>query len=142
MAAFARNVVTFERRQATHKENQYRSEESTLSRLIKELERRDFPRVRRRLPCSLLIGGRCHSATVRDLSANGFFVETDAHLHLGSGVIVTVSGPDGARFLLETYVPRCPALLRERPYMAQSGVGLKVEDPPESYLRWIEKFAS
>ena len=79
---------------------------------------------------------------MRDLSANGFFVETDADLRLGSGVIVMVSAPDGARFLLETYVPRDPALTRERPYMVQSGVGLQLEAPPESYLRWVEEFAS
>jgi len=113
-----------------------------MGQLVEELERRDFPRVKRRLPCSLLIGGHCHSATVRDLSANGFFVETDADLRQGSGVIVAVSGPDGERFMLETYVPRNPALSRQRPYMVQSGVGLQVEEPPECYLRWIEKFAS
>ncbi len=113
-----------------------------MNQLVAELERRDFPRVRRRLPCSLLIGGHCHSATVRDLSANGFFVETDADLSLGTGVIVTVAGPDGARFLLETYVPRNPILLRQHPQMALSGVGLQVEDPPDSYLRWIEKFSN
>ena len=61
-----------------------------MGQLVEELERRDFQRVKRRLPCSLLIGGRCHSATVRDLSANGFFVETDADLRLGIGVIVTI----------------------------------------------------
>ena len=113
-----------------------------MNQLVAELERRDFPRARRRLPCSLLIGGRCHAAIVRNLSANGFFVETDAHLHLGSGVIVTVSGPDGARFLLETYVPRNPALLHQHPHLIQNGVGLKVEGPPDSYLRWIEKFSN
>ncbi len=110
--------------------------------LVEELERRDSPRVRRRLSCSLLIGGNCHSATVRDLSANGFFVETDADLRIGSGVIVTVSGPDGERFMLETYVPRDPAFSYQRPYRVQSGVGLQVEDPPECYLRWVDKFAS
>jgi len=91
-----------------------------MSQLVAELERRDFPRVRRRMPCSLLIGGRCHPATVRNFSA----------------------GPDDTRFMLETYVPRNPALLRQHPRMVQSGVGLQVEDPPESYLRWLEKFGS
>jgi len=109
-----------------------------MNQLVAELERRNFPRVRRRLPCSLLIGGRCHLATVRNLSASGFFVETD----LGTGIIVTVSGPDGTRFLLETYVPRNPALLHQRLDTALTGVGLQVEDPPECYLRWVEKFAS
>ena len=113
-----------------------------MNRLVEELERRDSPRVRRQLPCSLLIGGRCHFATVRDLSAGGFCVETDANLSLGTGVIVTVSGPDGARFLLETYVPRNPTLLHEHPHMIRNGVGLQVEDPPECYLRWVEKFAN
>jgi len=79
---------------------------------------------------------------VRDLSANGFFVETDADLRRGNGVIVTVSAPDGARFLLETYVPRNPTLARCTPYRVQTGVGLQVEDPPECYLRWVEKFGS
>ena len=113
-----------------------------MNQLVAELERRDSPRVRRQLPCSLLIGGRCHPATVRNLSASGFFVETDTEIRLGTGVIVTVSGPDGARFLLDTYVPRNPALLRQRPQMVQIGVGLQVEDPPECYLRFVEKFAS
>jgi hypothetical protein len=113
-----------------------------MNQLVAELERRDFPRARRRLPCSLLIGGRCYPATVSNLSASGFFVETDADLSLGTGVIVTVSGPDGARFLLETYVPRDPILLHQHPYTVKSGVGLQVEDPPECYLRWLEKFAS
>jgi hypothetical protein len=142
MAVFAQDRVTFQRRRATHRKTRYESEESTMSQLVAELERRDFPRVKRRLPCSLLIGGRCHAATVRDLSANGFFVETDADLSLGTGVIVTVSGPDGARFLLETYVPRNPARLRRHPHMIQTGVGLQVEDAPDCYLRWVEKFAS
>ena len=113
-----------------------------MSQLVEELERRDFPRVRRRFPCSLLTGGHCYSATVRDLSASGFFVETDATLRRGIGVIVTVSAPDGARFLLETYVPRNPPPSRRPSLMARSGVGLLVEDPPECYLRWVEKFAS
>jgi len=113
-----------------------------MNQLIEELERRDFPRVKRRLPCSLLIGGRCHPATVRDLSAYGFFVETDAAIRRGVGVIVTVSAPDGERFLLETYAPREPAFMRQSPYRVQTGVGLKVEDPPDCYLRWIEKFGS
>jgi len=112
-----------------------------MGQLVDELERRDFPRLKKRLPCSLLIGGHCHEATVRDLSAGGFFVETDVDIRLGTGVIVTISGPDGARFLLETYAPRNPALLRQHPHPVQSGVGLEVEDPPEAYLRWIEKFA-
>jgi hypothetical protein len=111
-----------------------------MNQLVAELERRDFPRVRQLLACSLLIGGRCYPATVRNLSASGFFVETDADLHLGTGVIVTISGPDGARFLLETYVPRNPALLRQHPHMVQSGVGLQVEDAPECYIRFVEKF--
>ncbi|RLA27952.1 MAG: hypothetical protein DRR15_17975 [Gammaproteobacteria bacterium] len=113
-----------------------------MNQLVEELERRDFPRVKRRLPCTLLIGGRCHEATVRDLSAYGFFVETDVEIRRGIGVIVTVSGPDGERFLLETYAPREPALLRHTPYMIQSGVGLQVEDPPDCYLRWVDKFGS
>ena len=122
-----------------------------MAQLVEELERRDFPRVRRRFPCSLLIGGHCYSATVRDLSASGFFVETDVKLRRGIGVIVTVSGPDGARFLLETHVPRNPTRIRRHPFVAQSGrhpfvaqsgVGLQVEDPPACYLRWVEKFAN
>jgi hypothetical protein len=113
-----------------------------MNQLVEELERRDYPRIRQRMPCSLLIGGRCHAATVRDLSANGFFVETDADLRMGIGVIVTVSGPDGERFLLETYVPRAPAVKRRPPHMIQSGVGLQVEEPPDAYLRWIDKFGS
>jgi hypothetical protein len=113
-----------------------------MNQLVAELERRDFPRARQRLPCSLLIGERCHPATVRNFSASGFFVETDADLNLGTGVIVTISGPDGERFLLETYVPRNPTLLRQHPEMVQCGVGLQVEDPPDAYLRWIEKFGS
>ena len=110
--------------------------------LVEELEQRDCRRVRRRLPCSLLVDGHCHSATVRDLSASGLFVETDADLRRGAGAIVTVSGPDGARFLLETYVPRDPGRLRWHPRMVQTAVALRVQDPPESYLRWVARFAS
>jgi hypothetical protein len=102
-----------------------------MNQFVAELERRDSPRVKRRLPCSLLIGGRCHPAIVRNLSASGFFVETDADLHLGTGVIVTVSGPDGARFLLETYVPRNSALLRQPP-----------PHGPERCGAFVEKFGS
>ena len=113
-----------------------------MSQLVEELERRNSPRVRLRLPCSLLYGGSCHPATVRDFSPSGFFVETDVNLRRGAGVIVAVDGPDGARFLLETYVPRNPSLSRGRPYMVSSGIGLQIEAPPEGYLRWVEQFAS
>jgi hypothetical protein len=30
--------------------------------------------------------------------------------------------------------------LRQHPHMVQTGVGLQVEDPPDCYLRFVEKF--
>ena len=108
-----------------------------MRRMVEALERRDHPRVRRRLPCSLLIDGCGHRGAVADLSPHGFFVETSAELPRGAGAIIAFSTPEGRRFVLEASVPHHRPVSRSLATLVPHGVGLRVVDPPADYLRWV-----
>ena len=109
-----------------------------MRQLEQALERREHPRVLRRLACTLLVDGRVHRGSVWDISTHGFFVETGAELRPRSGAVVAFDTPDGERFVLEATVPHKRQVARSLADLLPGGVGLHVEDPPPTYLRWVE----
>ena len=106
--------------------------------LLDSLERRDQPRVRRELPCTLLAEGRRHRGIVRDLSADGLFVETPGAALLGAEVIVALRTPEGRHFVLETSVPYRRPVSHSLAFHSTGGIGLCIQDPSSTYRRWVE----
>jgi hypothetical protein len=105
---------------------------------VAELERRTGARRKQQLPCRLLIGGRSVSGTVRDLSAGGVFVETTQPLPGGAGVIVSFRVSGAQDFVLEARSPRHSQVSNTLDGLAARGCALRLQDPPKSYLRWLE----
>ena len=105
---------------------------------MESLERRNQPRLRRELPCTLLVEGRRHRGLVRDISALGLFVETPDPVPPGADVIVELRIPEGRRFVLETSVPYRRPVSQSLASHTTGGVGLHIQDPSRAYLRWVE----
>ena len=108
-----------------------------MKQLAEAFERRVHTRVQGRLPCKLLIDGRCHRGIVRDFSTRGFFVESAAAMPLGAKVVVAFSPADGMRFVLEASVPHRRLAPRSLADLVQDGAGLRVDDPPKAYRDWV-----
>ena len=108
-----------------------------MRQLAEAFERREHTRVQGRLPCKLLIDGRCHRGIVRDFSIRGFFVESGVVLPLGAGVVVAFSPAVDKRFVLETSVPHRRSASLSLVDLVHDGVGLRVDDPPKAYCDWV-----
>jgi hypothetical protein len=109
-----------------------------MAQFVESLERRDQPRIRRELPCTLQVEERRLRGLVRDVSAWGLFVQTPGDLPPGSDAIVAFRTPEGQRFVLETSVPYRRQVSHSLAALSAGGVGLRIQDPPAVYLRWVE----
>jgi hypothetical protein len=106
--------------------------------LSEAFERRDHPRVRRQLPCRVLVSGQCRQGVLRDLSAGGVCVETQGELPAGEPVVVAFNSPQGRRFVLEGSARRSRMAPLSLAQLAAGELALSLQDPPPSYLRWLE----
>ena len=113
-----------------------------MAQFVDLLERRDQPRMRRELPCTLLVEERRHRGLVRDVSTGGLFVQTSGDLPPGSEAIVSFCTPEGQRFVLETSVPYRRAVSHSLAAHSAGGVGLRIQAPPTGYCRWVEDLAA
>ncbi len=108
-------------------------------RFVDELERRTGSRRCEPLACNLLIDGRKRAGRLRDLSAGGLYVETEDALPSGASVVVSFLASDGRRFVLEALSPRrVPMASHSLAGLASPGCALRIPNPPETYLRWLE----
>ena len=105
---------------------------------VDELERRGGFRRREKLPCKLLIDGRSRAGMLRDLAAGGLFVETRDDVPPGADVIVAFQASEGQRFVLEALAPRQGQVSHSLAGLASRGCALRIQDPPRSYLHWLE----
>ena len=105
---------------------------------VDELERRGGFRRREKLPCKLLIDGRKRAGMLRDLAAGGLFVETRDDVPPGADVIVAFQASESHRFVVEALVARKSPVSRSLAGLASRGCGLRIQDPPRSYLHWLE----
>ncbi len=106
--------------------------------LDESLERRDRLRVRRRLDCALLFGGRRHEGVVRDVSAEGLYVQTGGELRCGADVVVSLKVPEGELFVLEASVRQTRPVARSLAAVCADGAVLRLVDPPAAWLRFVE----
>ena len=98
--------------------------------------------MKKRIACALWIKGVRQHGIVLDLSSKGLFVQTSAKPAPGESVRIelVLPGQSKATSLMATVarvrtVP--PALLA----VAQGGIGLKLQNPPEEYFVFVGKVA-
>ncbi len=106
------------------------------------MNKRREPRIKKRLACALWIKGVRQHGIVLDLSSKGLFVQTSAKPSPGEAVRIelVLPGQSKATSLMATVarvrtVP--PALLA----VAQGGIGLQLQNPPEEYFVFVGKVA-
>jgi hypothetical protein len=85
-----------------------------------------------------MVHGKRHSGVVRNLSAQGLYVEIHAALPLGAAAVVAFRTAEGKLFVLEASVPNQRLIPHSLKLLATGGVGLRLVDPPETYQRWLE----
>ena len=96
------------------------------------------PRFRHRIPCSLSIGGRQHSALVLNVSNGGLFVRTTAVARRGDAVEIDLPlernpAPVGLRAQVVWHrVAHSAARL-----VADGGLGLRLTEPPQEYRAFL-----
>jgi len=112
-----------------------------MKRFVAELERRDHPRVRAELPCSLLVSGDCHDGIVCDLSEDAVRVRTVARPKAGTGAVIVFHSQCGERFALETSVPEWRTVSRSLSACTEDQAVLRLESPPAGYRRWVRSAA-
>jgi hypothetical protein len=112
-----------------------------MTQLAESLERRVQPRLRQEHPCLLLVGERRHLGIVRDISAWGLFVQTPGELPPAADTIVALRTPEGKRLILKTSVPHCRQVSHSLASHTSGGVGLRIQNPPAAYLRWVESLS-
>lgn len=108
-----------------------------MKRFVAELERRDHLRVRKELPCSLLVSGACHDGIVCDLSERAVRVRTVAPPQAGTGAVIVFHSDCGERFALEATVPEWRTVSRSLSDCTEDQAVLRLESPPEGYRRWV-----
>jgi len=109
-----------------------------MRRLDEAFERREEIRVSRRLPCALLVAGRRYEGVVSEVSAASLLVQTETELPRGTGVVLSLSLPEGAPLVLEAFVRNRRPLARSLTGATAPATVLRVEDPPAVWLRWVD----
>ena len=106
------------------------------------MNKRREPRLKKRLACALWIKGVRQHGIVLDVSSKGLFVQTSAKPSPGEAVRIEMVLPGQSKpTTLTASVARVrtvpPALLA----VAQGGIGLKLDNPPEEYFVFVGKVA-
>ena len=108
-----------------------------MKQLLERLERRDHLRLKWQLPCKLLADGRCGRGIVRSVSSRGLFVENRDEL-TGTDFVIAFRGPQAPPFILEAYAAYRSHVALGLSHLLSPGIGLRIQNPPPAYLRWVE----
>ena len=112
-------------------------------------ERRKFERIRRRMPCMLVLGDRTMRAIVTDLSLSGLHVAAHGGVVLSRRVdadVVFAATPDRPNIRVRTAVVRRERVPAHRVALIRPGLGLKICRAAINYERlvkgqpWIHDF--
>jgi hypothetical protein len=106
------------------------------------MDRRRETRTKKRIACALFIKGMRQHGIVIDVSSRGLFVQTSAKPKPGDEVRIELTLPGQSKpTLLHATVARVrmvpPALLA----LAQGGLGLQIQNPPEEYFVFVGSVA-
>ncbi len=104
-------------------------------------ERRRHARVKKRVSCTIISGGRRYTGVCLDVSPQGVFVQTSAKLDPGTTVDLELGiGPEEA-LQMQARVARSKLVPAELRSIAKGGLGLHIDLPPEEYFRFYAKLS-
>jgi hypothetical protein len=89
------------------------------------------------MPCGLSIEGRHYSGFVLDISVHGLYVQTSARPAPGTAVDVELSLPTRKEPVhMRAKVARQKLVPPELRSVAQGGIGLHIDEPPEAFVEY------
>ena len=101
------------------------------------MQRRRHGRTKKRVSCTLVSGDRRYSGVVLDCSPQGLFVQTSAKLSPGAMVSVELGvSSQKEPLVLEARVARHKLVPPQLRSVAQGGLGLHIDLPPQGYLEF------
>jgi hypothetical protein len=106
------------------------------------MNKRREPRMKKRMACALTIKGVRQHGIILDVSSRGLFVQTSAKPAPGDHVRIELTLPGKSKpTVMDATVARVrmvpPALLS----VAQGGIGLLLQNPPEEYFLFVGNVA-
>ena len=106
------------------------------------MEEKRNPRTKKRMTCGLSIEGRHYSGFVLDISPGGLYVQTSARPAPGTPVEVELGLPTRKQPLqMRAKVARQKLVPPELLSVAQGGIGLQLDDPPEVFTEYCASVA-
>lgn len=106
------------------------------------MDKRREARMKKRIACALWIKGVRQHGIVLDLSSRGLFVQTGAKPLPGDSVRIELNLPGQTRVTtLMATVARVRAVPSALLAVAQGGIGLALQNPPEEYFVFVGKMA-
>jgi Tfp pilus assembly protein PilZ len=106
------------------------------------MDKRREPRTRKRIACTLFIKGVRQHGIVMDVSSRGLFVQTSAKPKPGDDVRIELTLPGQARpTQLMAKVVRVRMVPPQLLSVAQGGIGLELQNPPEEYYAFVGQVA-
>lgn len=105
------------------------------------MQRRAFPRLKRRVNCDLYVGDRRHVGVAQELSPRGFFVQTAASPHVGSHVVIRLHQAGGDSVEVGVKVANRRRVPSRLAAVARGGVGCTLDRAPEAYYRLLAELS-
>ena len=106
------------------------------------MDKRREPRMKKRIACALWIKGVRQYGIVLDLSSRGLFVQTSAKPAPGDTVRIEMTLPGQPRTTtLMATVARVRMVPSALLTVAQGGIGLTLQSPPEEYFVFVGQVA-
>ena len=106
------------------------------------MDKRREPRLKKRIACALWIKGVRQHGIVLDVSSKGLFVQTSAKPAPGESLRIELTLPGETRVTtLMATVARVRMVPSALLTVAQGGIGLLLQNPPEEYFVFVGKVA-
>ena len=102
------------------------------------MKRRHHVRTKKRISCTITSGDRRYTGVVLDCSPQGLFVQTSAKLSPGSMVDIELGvSTQPEPLVMQVRVARLKLVPPQLRSVAQGGVGLHIDLPPQGYLEFF-----
>lgn len=96
------------------------------------------PRVPKRLPCDVTVGGLRHTGLVLNVSPRGLFVQTTAEARPGTEVSIDLTPPNQQQPVeVRATVVWKRTVPRQMVSVARGGMGLRITEAPENYYSYL-----
>lgn len=104
------------------------------------MDKQHKDRTKKRMACTLWVGGTRFSGIVIDMSHSGLFVQSSANAVPGTAVQIELNGlPGEDSIVLQTNVVRRKVVPARLKSVAHGGVGVRIAQAPEAYYALLAR---